>query len=385
MSDQPTVRFPTTPEPPRNHRHAWRIALIAALSVLAVLLPLATYLVMRGEKGEPRPAAPVPGPPSPGVSTPGSPPASSPARRAPDGHLPLATLKEATLTIPPWPADNFRGPSGRLRFHDGQVEIAGSGQETPPTGMQIVILSVSYGDVDRDGRDETLAEIGCLIENGSKQVVAFDRDTTGRIITLGTVVATTGEIREIETGSTRVGSDGVVTVRVGDYQVCCDDRTPQTWQRRGYHWRHGRFAQCSGPTRMGANPAVTETTVSAGELILGPVVDGYRYGTLPVTVRHRWGARPATVRITFLLAPGGLERAGTAWPPVTAEDSGFSVDVPAPAARSAALRTFAFRRAATGSGRTLDVGITGLSRSGNRLSEAVVWNNGVTATIRTAD
>lgn len=49
---------------------------------------------------------------------------------------------------------------------------------------------------------------------------------------MGTVVATTGEIREIRTGGTRVGDDGVVTTRLGDYQICCGDETPQTWQER---------------------------------------------------------------------------------------------------------------------------------------------------------
>jgi hypothetical protein len=33
---------------------------------------------------------------------------------------------------------------------------------------------------------------------------------------------------------------------LGDYQRCCDDQTPQKWQRRGYRPADDRFSQ-SGP------------------------------------------------------------------------------------------------------------------------------------------
>ena len=62
-----------------------------------------------------------------------------------------------------------------MRFHDGVHTITRSrpaDAHRPPTGTQLAILAVTYGDVDRDGADETLAEIGCLIEGGSKQLVA---------------------------------------------------------------------------------------------------------------------------------------------------------------------------------------------------------------------
>jgi hypothetical protein len=101
------------------------------------------------------------------------------------------------------------------------------------------------------------------------------------------VVATTGEIRDIRTDSARASGDGTVTAKVGDYQVCCGDETPRTWQTRGYRWRNGGFQQVSGPTTMTANRYVTETRISTGTLVLGPAVDGYRYGTVTFTVTHR--------------------------------------------------------------------------------------------------
>jgi hypothetical protein len=76
---------------------------------------------------------------------------------------------------------------------------------------------------------------------------------------MGTVVATTGPIRDIRADSALVSATGTVTVSVGDHQVCCGDETPHRWQTRGYHWRDGRFRQVSGPTVMPVNPALTET------------------------------------------------------------------------------------------------------------------------------
>jgi hypothetical protein len=391
MSDEPTLQFPPTPEPPESHRRTRRIAVLAALAALVLLLPIATYLLLRNGGGQSTPpgsAMPSPTPPATAPAT-TSPPVTASPSRAPDGRIPLDTLGNSTLTIPPWPADNVRGPSGRVRFHDGVHTITRSDPadaHRPPTGTQLAILAVTYGDVDRDGADETVAEIGCLIEGGSKQLVAFDRNTSGRIITMGQVVATTGEIRDVRDGSARVGADGVITVRLGDYQGCCDDQTPQSWQDRGYRWHKGRFAQVNGPTRMTVNRYVTETSMATGELVLGPAVDGYRYGTLTVTIRHRWGTRPGHLVVEFYPSPG-LERAGTAWPPVTTPPTspGFTVTVNPPAARGTITHTFAFRRPATLTGGTLDLEVSGKTTTVTRLAEANPWNNGATATIRTVN
>ena len=391
MSDQPTLQLPAVPEEPEGQtptdrrRHRWRVALIAALAALAILVPVGVYLALRG--GNESTGSTSAAPSSPASASPSGTPSPT-ASRAPDGRIALETLGNSTLTIPAWPADNVRGPSGSLRFRGGAFPIPQSPSpdaHQPPTGIELVILAVTYGDLDRDGADETVAEIGCMIEGGSQQLVAFDRTASGRIVTMGTVVATTGEIREIRTGSARIGDDGVVTARLGDYQACCGDETPRTWQDRGYRWYGGRFHQVSGPTRMNANPHVTETSVATGELVLGPAVDGYRYGTLTVTVQHQWGTTPRQLAIEFF--PGtGLERDGAAWPSVSTPQggTGFAVTVAAPPARSSATYTFAFRRPATISGGTLDVEAAGTSTTGSRLSEANPWNNGATVTIHTA-
>jgi hypothetical protein len=316
---------------------------VAVLSTLVLLLPVIIYLLLRGGSEQ----TPAPGEAAPSASSPAPSHSSAPASRAPDGHISLETLRNSTVTIPPWPSDNVRGPSGRLHFKDGVVRIPQTepaGVRVPPLGSEIVLLGAAYGDVDRDGSDETIAEYACLVEGGSKQLVALDRDTSGRIVTLGQVVATTGEIRDLRDDSVRV-ADGAVTARVGDFQRCCDDQTPQVWQERAYRRVNGRFEQVSGPTRMPANPDVTETSVTAGELVLGPVLDGYRYGTVTVTVRNGWGTRPAHVLLGFSTG-GALERAGTAWPPATTPPTASDIVMavaPPPAGRGVRY-TFAFRR-----------------------------------------
>ena len=223
MSDQATLQFPRIPpDPPDSRwRRGWLAALVAALVTLAVTLPFAVYLLMRDESGgSMNPAAP----PSPSAtsSAPTTPtPSPSPSgstTTAPDGRISLTVLGNSTLFIPRWPADNLQGPSGPLRFRNGLVNVTPrptpAGQ--PPYGSQIVVLSATYGDVDRDGADETIAVIGCLTEGGSKQLVAFDRDRQGHIRTMGTVVATTGQIRDIRDDSPRLSRDGTVAVWLGD-------------------------------------------------------------------------------------------------------------------------------------------------------------------------
>ena len=386
MPDQNTMPIPYPPDgpPPRStHRPAVRAALIAALATLVLVLPVGLYLLLRTGSEPTRPAAP---PATTGQTISPTPSATSSRPRVPDGRISLQTLKNATLVIPRWPSDNVRGPSGALRFRDGRVAVpfrtAPVGE--PPVGSEIDILSVRYGDVDRDGADETIAEIGCLVEGGSKQLVAFDRDRSGHIVTLGRVVATTGAIRDLDPDSAGVASNGTVTVRVSDYQRCCGDETPQRWQTRGYRWHDGRFEQVSGPTVMIANPYVSETRIGAGALVLGPVVDGYRSGTVTITITHGWGTRPDHVRLRFF-PPADLERTGTAWPPVTSDQVAFTVTLDPPRSGLSVTRTFAFRAPATSSGGELAVEVEGLNRGGQPMSEAVPWNNTAVASIRFAD
>lgn len=394
MSNMPTVQFPS-PNPPNGKHRRWIPLVIGVLAALALALPVAVYLLVRhGEPtAGPGPAtsgsstsSPTPSgsgvPPSSGPVSPGASGRSSSAPpAAPDGRISLAVLRNSVIDLPPWPADNFRGPSGRIRLHDGEATV--TPHEVPagevPYGAHLVLMSVAYGDVDRDGADETLAGFLCGAQNASEQLVALDRNQAGRIVTLGRVVATTGEIRAIDLGSTRVGSSGLVTLRVGDYQACCGDETPVLWQVRGYRLTAGRFVQVSGPSRMGHNPHITDISMTAGTLRLGPPADGYRYGTLEVTARHVRGTHPSRLSITFYL-PDGLQPWGSGWSSSAGPDRTVSVTVDAPPAYGRTTYSFAFRRPAGITGGTLK-----LQGWAPRLGDTVPWDNSAAARITAVD
>jgi hypothetical protein len=378
------MEFPSPPAPD-DHRPRWVPALIAVLAVLAVALRVAVYLLTRHGRPAGAPEA-IPSASSP--SAPAGPVSPRPTGRGtvPDGRITLVELRNATLDLPPWPADNVRGPSGRIRLHDGRVLLAPRTAPTgqAPYGTDIVLLSVAYGDVDHDGAQETIAEFGCVIVGGSQQLVALDRNRSGGLVTLGQVVATTGEIRDIEPGSARVDGSGTVTARVADYQGCCDDRTPRLTQRRGYRLTGGRFVQVSGPARMPFNRYVTETSLTAGTLRLGPPVDGVRYGTLEVTATHVRGAHPSRLTLTFAL-PEGLQPWGAHWPPSATPGETVTVTVTAPPAYGRTTYSFAFRRPAAVTGGSVVVDSQASSAEVPALSETVSWDNGATAPIRTID
>ena len=390
MSDSTTLQLPPIPpEPPPPElpeagdprRRRVRAAVIAALVVLVLGIPLAVYIVLHHDSPT---AAPGPAP-SAGASTSASvaPSASAPTTApAPDGRIALDTLRNGTFVVPPWPPDNLTGTSGRLTFHNGQVVV-------PPDDRfdferYIIIGGVSYGDVDQDGATETIAEVDCVVQGGSQQLVALDRDTAGNIVTMGTVVATTGEIRVIDSTAFRVTGQGVVESRLGDFQRCCGDETPQLWQVRGYGWNGRQFRQVGGPTAFPLNPAITDTAVTAGDLVFGPAVDGIRRGTLTVTVRHVRGTRPHHLVLFFWPAPG-IERDGTAWPPARVDGQQIAVDLPTPATGGSASYTFAFRRPVTASGGEFTIQVNGATASGTVLAESNGWDMPVHVTVRTAD
>jgi hypothetical protein len=393
MSDSTTLQLPPVPPelpqpelpPPeeRPRRRRLRAALIAAVAVLLVAAPLTLYLMLRDDSPSITPAPEPSTGPTSSVSV--EPSTTAPtATPAPDGRFSLEQLRNATFTVPAWPADNLTGLSGRLTFHDGQVLVPADNRF--PFERHIIIGGVTYGDVDHDGASETIVELACVVQGGSQQLVALDRDAAGRIVTMGTVVATTGEIRVIDNNSVRVTSDGVVEARVGDIQLCCGDETPQKWQVRGYGWTGTQFRQVSGPTALPLNPSVTDTSVTAGDLVFGPPADRIRRGTLTVTVRHVRGTRPHHLVLQLWPAPG-IERDGTAWPPVRTDgpNAPIAVDLPTPVTGGSASYTFAFRRPVTASGGEFTVQVNGARADGTLLSESNGWDMPVQVTVRTTD
>jgi hypothetical protein len=257
------------------------VALVAAPIAALAGYDRATRPLPPAETGEPTPAPTPESTQTPDLAptlTPSSPP-SSPGQppTAPDGRISRSQLLAARVDLPPWPsyapptctADNVKLRSGPIN-------------EYLPA-----LLDLAYGDVDADGATETIALIACRIgEAQAKQVVAYDRDTAGKIITLGRIVGTQDEIEDITDFA--IEANGRVRVRVADLQPCCS--TPAYWaqqQWRTYDWNGERFTQVDGPTAWGPDPRLTDLTMTAGELVLGPAdPTGKRPGSVTLTVTN---------------------------------------------------------------------------------------------------
>jgi hypothetical protein len=172
---------------PDHRRRRWIWLVVAAAAVLALVVQLLTYAIVSGSDGGPA-AAPSPAAPAPTEPV----PSPSPAPTAvPDGRIPLTVLSDATLHIPRWPSDAaLAGPSGWVKFTDGVSK------PRPGTDIPVRLTGEpAYGDIDRDGAQETVITVLAGYEGGSWQVLALDRAASGRIVTLGRVVATTGQIK----------------------------------------------------------------------------------------------------------------------------------------------------------------------------------------------
>jgi hypothetical protein len=350
-----------------------------------VAVPPSLYFALHTDSSRPAATAPSTSPRPAATNTPGARRSgttapATPVNRAPDGRIAPAALKNMTLRIPAWPTDNLPGLSGDVKFSNGHVTIPPD--PAYPTGRQMAIGRIAYADVDRDGAQETVAVIGTYLQSGSEQLVAFDRDSAGRVVTLGAVTATTGEVRAIDQSSFSISPNGEVRVRVADYAGCCGDPTPTQWQWRTYRWVDGRFYRVGEPVSFPNNPSVTETGATTGDLALGPAIDGVRHGTLTVTVAYLYGTVPDHLSIRFY--PADLQRDGTAWPPTYAVTNGYAVDVPTPAIGTTATYTFAFSQSANSTGKDLRLQVGGSNKQDTALlSESNPYNSFLNINIRT--
>jgi hypothetical protein len=368
-------------EGPGHRRSRWIWLLVAGVGALVLLVPLVTYALLgTGSDGEASagsspPTQPVPTQPASTVPAPtesGATPSAKP--KVPDGRIPMVVLRNATLDIPAWPPDALNGPSGRVKFADGQSE------EQASTGYRMYLADrLAYGDVDRDGAQETVIRVGFGGEGQSLQVLALDRDINRTIVTIGRVLATTGPIKVIDE-DVAVTAGGQVRIRVGDFQACCGQDPIAQWQTRVYARRSGRFVQVGGPTAFPQNPRMTELSVAANDVVLGVPVKGVRHGALAVTVHAVKPVRPDHLRFVIAL-PDDVIREGVAWAGARVEAPGNGyvqvvLDLPAPATGQSRTYTFGVGRAADASGgNTISVFVSGRTALDQDLVEGDSDNN----------
>jgi hypothetical protein len=323
-----------TPAGPDAVRHTVRrrrriaVATAAVAALVLVVGPVAGYAALnRGQGPPPAPGATLtptdPTGPSTGPSAgPSATPTGTP--NAPDGRISKADLLGARLTLPPWQPD---APSSCLtrnvRLVDGTTT-----RQTPPSLMRL-----SYADVDGDGAQESVAILGCRPgEAAMQQVVAFDRDQRGRIVTLGQVVRTstlaqyTSEIAWIT--DVQASTAGSVRVQVGDMQPCCsstDKWVQRQW--RTYGWTGSRFEQTAGPTRFDPNPLFTDLRVTATDVVFTERPnDWWRHATITVTIRNAGPSDADVVNLTLEFGPAKMRHEGAGWSACT--EVSDTADVP---------------------------------------------------------
>ena len=275
-----------------RRRRTVRISAAAVAAALAIAVPAVGYAVAGpdDERTIPAPPAPsttAPHQPAPVPSDQGPPPTTTTAPAVPDGRISASELGRAGVDLPAWQLSSDC-PTRRVIFRSN-LDVA----------FTVTVMDITYSDVDGDGSVETFALLGCRIGQGpAQQVVGFDRDPSGAIVTLGQVVdmtQTPGQVQYI--AAVRPGGNGTVGVQVGDQTPCCGIELRHVeLQWRLYRYDGHRFRQSGGPTAFTPVPAAFgSVAVTVTPVLLGPASGGVRLGTTTVTVRNNGpGQMPGT-------------------------------------------------------------------------------------------
>ncbi|GAA3449483.1 hypothetical protein [Dactylosporangium matsuzakiense] len=298
-----------------HRRHRVKTIAATTLAALAIAAPVVAYAAV-GDSNGPPPVVPgesatvAPTEAAPTTADSPTTPAASQSSAAPDGKISKTDLGKATLDIPAWPGGLAAGtcPEGKVKFTDGKAGY---------NGVAKLKGDLVYVDVDHDGAQETVALIECTPQGSDFQVIAFDRDAGGKIVTLGRVVGSAGSLgkegTDIETiWAIAAGDNGQVRVDVGDYRPCCDMIQASQHQWRTYGWNGTKFTQTGGPTAFGTNPNVTALTMTADKLTMTKQADGTRTGTLKVTIHNEAQvATPDKVRFSLDIEENWQAQAGS--------------------------------------------------------------------------
>jgi hypothetical protein len=275
-----------TRESMRARRRNRNVA-VAALTALAVAIPLIAHAVLTGDPhGPPVNSTTV----VPDVSPSGEPyfigpgERAHPSKTAPTGGISEVALYSSELDLPAWPAEMSKAkcPTGPVGFRAGDIQF---------DDVALWIAGVAYADIDRDGRAETFARIFCENANDIvSQVVAFTPASGGGVRTIGPVLGQTGDVVAI--CGVRAGSNGAVQVEIADFPVpwrCAEpssaDQRYVTRQWLTFTWNGSAFVQ-QGTTARTTNPYATDLELTSTDLVLTKKANGHYVGSMTLTVRN---------------------------------------------------------------------------------------------------
>ncbi|MEU8299521.1 hypothetical protein AB0C04_19840 [Micromonospora sp. NPDC048909] len=289
-----------------RRRRTFGSAVAAALALTAG--PILGYAALDGPTPRPGPVDPTASPtPSLSASATASPTASpvassaSPTGAAPNGRISRAQLLATPVSLPAWSSPAGCPTKG--------VRLAAE----PVKDDTNALIAVDHGDLDGDGATETVALVRCVFgTRGPAQVIAFDRDAAGEVVTLGRVIGT-GRPAPGWLTALDVRADGEVRVELLD--IAPGGGWPEEYsqrQWRGYRWTGDGFEQVSGPTGFGPNPNSADLGLVAGDLVLTTATDGSRSGSFTVRVRND-GDRTVRDAVLQLELPTALELTGDGW------------------------------------------------------------------------
>jgi hypothetical protein len=313
-----------------RRRRQVRTVALAVVAVVLIVLPIAAYaqvgsgrhqvtpLGPPADSARPSAVASLSGPPVISIAPSDGVIPSAPARSstppcatathlngAPGRTTPIsvADLCGSTLDIPAFP-DDPTCPHGPLAFVGGNTR----------SDRLIYLSHIASGDVDHDGVADGVAVVSCdLGQSSYDQALAFHRDGTGAIRTLGKVIGTDGTILRIH--DVTVTSDGSVRARVSNIS---GTDGPDFWapviQWRTFRWSAGHFTQTAGSTSLRADPGSADLTMTTTPLVFGKPQNGIRTGRVTLTVHNRGGKAVPQVALYVLTDQGTIE---TACPRVT--------------------------------------------------------------------
>ncbi|RLP87043.1 hypothetical protein EAD89_20020 [Micromonospora sp. BL4] len=268
-----------------SQRRRMRVTTMLVTAGLATVLPLGMF--MGTGRGQPdatgasanATASGTEGPSTPTASpspTPTLTPSAAPRTSAPpDRSISLAQLTAGPVGVPKWPWSG----SAEVTCASGRVTLRPTADVS---GARVGVVDLVRTNLDDDPEAETAALLRCGY--GAEQVVAFDRDDHGTIITLGRVAATDQSTPAIVKATAR--SRGGVTVTVADTRASDDQRR----QERSFAWNGSWFAHVGGPTAFpprvrAADLGLTVATPVAAP-VSGPCEGKYRKVSVTFTVTN---------------------------------------------------------------------------------------------------